>query len=236
MYYFLFDDHNTRNKAIMSENEYDREICDNCGGIRVSYKGNFKFKIQGKLCDYYSASGTFVISEDFLNVLKEHGYTGFEVADTKPYFGTVTRIGEPVTTKKYYRLIVTGRCGLMCDMKGDPAPICRKCRRKIGMSGFDTTGVSFVPEAYDGSDIFAFEDLSNIPIVSEEIKKVLKKSKLTNLRFVPLEEHEYHFDTIRKESALRALSKGRYYDELIEAWLKYGVVTKEELAEYGVNI
>ena len=236
MYYFLYDNHNSRNKAILGANEYDREICDNCGSIRVSYKGKFKFKIKGELYDYYSASGTFVISEDFLNILKENGYTGYEVVDTEPYFGTAICIGETITVKKYYRLIVTGRCGLMCDMDGEPAPICRKCRCRIGLSGFDTNGVSFVPDAYDGSDIFAFDNMSNIPIVSEAIMKVLKNSNLTNLRFEPLEEHGHHFDTIDKETALDILSEGGYFDELIEAWLKYGVITKEELAEYGVNI
>lgn len=235
MYYFMYDDHNSKNKAILGQNEYERDICENCGAIHVKYKGVFNFRIMGKLYDYYSASGTFVISETFLNVLKENGFTGYEVGETAPRFGTATSEGEPITIKKYYRLKVTGRCGFVCDMNGDPAPICRKCRSRIDLSGFVTKGFSFVPDAYDGSDIFAFEDMSNIPIVSEEIMKVLKKSKLTNLRFEPLEDQEYYYDKMSKEKALRYLAEGKYFDERIEAWLKYGIITREELAEYGIN-
>ena len=31
MYYFLSNNYDSKNKAILSENEYDRDICDNCG-------------------------------------------------------------------------------------------------------------------------------------------------------------------------------------------------------------
>ena len=109
-------------------------------------------------------------------------------------------------------------------------PYCKKCHRKIGSTGLVTTGASFAISEYDGSDIFAFENLSNIPIVSEEIKDALLKSKLTNLRFVALNEWEYS-DQILKRSVLRRLEKGSIFPELIEAWLKYGVLTEQELNE-----
>ena len=35
MYYFLYDDHNSRNEAIYNENETKKEICENCGGIQM---------------------------------------------------------------------------------------------------------------------------------------------------------------------------------------------------------
>ena len=229
MYYFLYDNHDPKNMAILSENEYDRDICDNCGGIHITYKGNFNFKIMGKLLDFYIASATPVISERFLNVLRENGYMGFEATETTPRYGTVTTVGDPIK-EKYYRLTVTGRCGLLKKLDGELFPYCRKCHRKIGSTGLVTTGVTFAESEHDGSDIFAFENLSNIPIVSEEVKDVLIKSKLTNLRFVPLTEYIYDAK-ITKEHAIRRIKKGVAYPELIEAWLKYGVLTEQELNE-----
>ena len=65
MYYFLYHIYDPKNKSILSENEYDRDVCDNCGAIHVTYKGIFNFKIMGKLLDYYMVSGIPVISENF---------------------------------------------------------------------------------------------------------------------------------------------------------------------------
>jgi len=229
MYYFLLDNHNSRNQAIDCPNDYDREICDNCGAIHIRYKGIFKFRIMGKLYDYYTYIGMPVISEKFLNVLRENEFTGYEVSETAPRRGTVTKIGDPIN-EKYYSLTVTGRCGLLRKLDGELFPYCRKCHRKIASTGLVTTGVTFAESEYDGSDIFAFENLSNIPIVSEEIKDVLLKSKLTNLRFVALNEWEYS-DRILERSVRRRLEKGSIFPELIEAWLKYGVLTQQELNE-----
>ncbi|ADU22347.1 Imm43 family immunity protein [Ruminococcus albus] len=229
MYYFLCDNHNSRNQAIDCANDYDREICDNCGAIHIRYKGIFKFKIMGKLYDYYTYIGMPVISEKFLNILRENGFTGYEVSETAPRRGTVTKIGDPIK-EKYYSLTVTGRCGPICDMNGEPFPYCKKCKYKMDSIGLIATGVSFAPDAYDGSDLFAFDSLYNIPIVSEQVKNVLVKSKLTNLRFVPLTEYIYDAK-ITKEHAIRRIKKGVAYPELIEAWLKYGVLTEQELNE-----
>ena len=190
MYYFMHDNSNSKNKAILSHNEYDRDVCDNCGAIRVKYKGIFNFRIMGKHYDYYMVSGTPVISERFLNVLRENGFTGFEVSETEPRYGNVTMEGDLIK-EKYYLLKVTGRCGPVCDMSGEPLPYCRKCNRMIGCTGLITTGFTFNTNKYDGSDIFAFDNLSHIPIVSERIKDVLIKSKLKNLRFVPLTDYSY---------------------------------------------
>lgn len=229
MYYFLFDNHNLRNQAIDCANDYDREICDNCGAIHIRYKGIFKFKIMGKLYDYYTYIGMPVISEKFLNVLKENEFTGYEVSETAPRRGTVTKIGDLIK-EKYYSLTVTGRCGMVCDMNGEPLPHCRKCGRRFPFTGLVANGVSFDPDSYDGSNIFVFENMSNIPIVSEKVKDVLIKSKLTNLRFVPLTE--YIFDEkMTKEKAIKRINKGVAFPELIEAWLKYGVLTEQELNE-----
>lgn len=229
MYYFLCDNHNSRNQAIDCANDYDREICDNCGAIHIRYKGIFKFKIMGKLYDYYTYIGMPVISEKFLNVLWENGYTGFEVSETAPLRGTVTKIGDPIK-EKYYSLTVTGRCGLVCDMNGEPFPHCRKCGCRFPFTGLVANGVSFDPDCHDESNIFVFENMSNIPIVSGKVKDVLIKSKLTNLRFVPLTE--YIFDEkMTKEKAIKIINKGVAFPELFEAWLKYGVLTEQELNE-----
>lgn len=229
MYYFIDDKSNSKNQAILRHNEYDRDICENCGAIKVIYKGLFNFKIMGKLLDYYFVSSTPVISERFLNVLREYGFTGYDVSETTPYHGTVKMVGDPIK-EKYYRLKVTGRCGLMCDMSGEPFPYCRKCRYKVDSIGLVANGVSFNQDEYDGSDLFAFENMNNIPIVSEAVKDILIKSKLTNISFVPLTDFVYD-EPITKETAIKWINEGETCDELIEAWLKYGVLTEQELNE-----
>ena len=229
MYYFMFDNHNSKNQAIDSHNDYDREICDNCGGIYITYKGIYNFRIMGKLYDYYLNGESSVISEKFLNILKKNGFTGYEISGTTPYHGNVTMEGDPIK-EKYYLFKVTGRCGLVCDMNGEPLPHCKKCGRRFPFTGLVTTGVSFDTDSYDGSDLFAFENMSNIPIVSEGVKNVLSKSKLSNLRFEPINERIINC-AIKRERALKRIEEGMACNELIEAWLKYGVLTEQELNE-----
>ena len=229
MYYFLYHNYDSKNKAILSKNEYERDVCDNCGAIHITYKGKFNFRIMGKLLNYYLVSGTPVISERFLNVLMENRFTGFEVSETAPRYGNVTMEGDLIK-EKYYLLKVTGRCGPVCDMNGEPLPHCRKCGGRFPFCGYISNGVSFDSASYDESDIFSFENMSNIPIVSEDVKDILIKSKLTNLNFEPLNEMVLNYRT-RKETAFKSLQKGTACDELIEAWLKYGVLTEQELNE-----
>ena len=124
MIYLLLRDYDPKNKAILGHNDYESHVCENCGAVHVNYKGVFQFKIMGKLLDYYSASGTPVISQRFLDVLRENGFTGYEVSETAPNYGTATMIGDSIK-EKYYQLKVTGKCGLMCDQSGEPLPYCK---------------------------------------------------------------------------------------------------------------
>ena len=124
MFYLLLRDYDPKNKVILGHNDYESHVCENCGAVHVNYKGVFQFKIMGKLLDYYSASGTPVISQRFLDVLRENGFTGYEVSETAPNYGTATMIGDSIK-EKYYQLKVTGKCGLMCDQSGEPLPYCK---------------------------------------------------------------------------------------------------------------
>lgn len=229
MYYLLFDNYSPKNTAILSENKYERDVCENCGSIHITYKDIFNFRIMGKHYDYYLVSGTPVISEKFSNVLRENEFTGYEVSDTAPRRGTITKIGEPIK-EKYYRLTVMGRCGPICDVNGEPFPYCKKCKYKVDSIGIVANGISFDPDAYDGSDLFGFDSWNNIPIVTEEVKDVLIKSKITNIKFVPLTEYIYD-EKMTKEKSIKWINKGMVFPELIEAWLKYGVLTEQELNE-----
>ncbi len=56
MYYFLKDNHNSRNQAILSSNDYERKVCENCHSIHVTIKGIYNFRIMGKLYDYYQVA------------------------------------------------------------------------------------------------------------------------------------------------------------------------------------
>lgn len=231
MYYFLYDNHNLKREAILTynSNSYDRTKCDNCNAISAPWNEPIRFDIKGVLCDYYLFDNIIIISEKFLNLLSMEKYTGYLTRNCIPRRWNSKNCNDSIE-KKYFELIVTGSCGLMCDNSGEPVPYCRKCHRKLCNTGLISNGVSFNPNSYDGSDIFAFDSLSNIPIVSEEVKYVLIKSKLTNLRFVPLSDFVYN-EPMTKEKAIKRINKGVAYPELIEAWLKYGVLTEQELNE-----
>ena len=229
MYYFMFDNYSSRNQAIANINEYEKKVCEDCGAIFTSLKGIYQFRVMGSLRDYYLVSGTPVISERFLNVLLENCYTGYEISETKTFKGTVTKIGDPLK-EKYYRLKVTGRCGLLRNVNNEELPHCKKCGARFLQTGLLTEGISFDDTQYDGCDIFAFNNMSNIPIVSEKIRDLIIEKKFTNINFIHLNEKVFD-DRISQNLVNKWLAEGKASNELIEAWLKYGVLTEQELNE-----
>lgn len=58
--------------------------------------------------------------------------------------------------------------------------------RKPAIMNMD--GLYFDDSQWDGSDLFTVDDFPCIPLVTERVVKVMKKAKVTNCRYIPLEK------------------------------------------------
>jgi hypothetical protein len=172
-----------------------------------------------------------MVSERFYTFLKERGLTGFRFrnAVVQKWNNSVKKAEE----LKYYEMVVTGRCGLLRNLSGAALPHCKKCGQRLAHTGICTNGVSFAPESYDGSDIFVFDNLPNIPIVSEKLRDDIISQGFTNIRFVPLDEAVFD-DTVPIHLIQRWLNEGRARKELIEAWLENGIITEDMIPDKTV--
>ena len=193
------------------------------------------FRIEGEPCDYYFVSTTVMVSERFYTFLKERGLTGFRfrnavVQEWSPFRCKSEKKPEDL---KYYELVVTGRCGLLRNLSGAELPHCKKCGRRFSHTGICTNGVCFAPESYDGSDIFTFDNLPNIPIVSEKLRDDIINQGFTNIKFVPLNEKVFD-DTVPIHLIQRWLNEGRANKDLIEVWLENGIITADMIPDKTV--
>ena len=129
-------------------------------------------------------------------------------------------------------MVVIGRCGLLRNLSGAVLPHCKKCGCRLTHTGLYTNGVSLDPTFYDGSDIFTFDNLPNIPIVSEKLRDAIISQGFTNIRFIPLNEKVFD-DTVPIHLHLiqRWLNEGRARKDLIEAWLENGIITEDMIPD-----
>ncbi len=189
MYYVLSTAY-TRRKGQLSytDNRYTVESCEVCNGNFVNYSEPINFEIKGKICDFYSFDNINIISQKFLEVLKESRITGYEIRSAECL--NLNSVAEkPV---KYYEMIITGRCGLICNMDFELLPHCSVCGRRLQCDDI-THGVMFDDDNWDKSDIFAFNNISSLPIVTEELKNLLIKAKLVNLKFTELSNYDVFY-------------------------------------------
>lgn len=191
MYYFIYTQYSNRRSVYMPVgiNQATIKICEHCGGRFVEHSAPIQFEIKGEPCDYYLYSNQLFISQRCLDALQALRLTGYTVRPAKVIAWDKAQPDTDLNKLVYYQLIVTGRCGSIRDMQSQYLPKCEVCGRKFVLSN-RITGVMFEEADYDGSDIFAFQNLYNFPIVSEVVKKKLRKLKLSNMKFVPLDEME----------------------------------------------
>ena len=136
----------------------------------------------GEPLDYYCFTEECYSSKRFLHFLRAHHFTGYRTIPAN----VTSAVGK--TTFHYERLIITGRCGLLCDSDGKIIPHCPVCKVRTYESLKTWHGVSFRAEAHDGSDFVQFEKLNdwNMPIVHEALMRQLLSEGLTNLYFEAL--------------------------------------------------
>lgn len=189
MYYFIMNKYFGRKEIFFPPdvNKWKSDYCEHCGGNHLSSNEPIKFEIKGDPCDFYMYCGFLLVSQKFLDLLKEWNLTGYTVKKATVIGWDKAQTESDFKDFVYYELIITGRCGFMMDLQSNILPKCDFCGRNLPME--DTViGLSFNNQKYDKSDIFAFDNLTNIPIVDENLKKKLSKAKLTNLSFIKLSE------------------------------------------------
>ncbi len=191
MYYFIKTQYSGKRGVYMPVgiNHATTKVCEHCSGRFVEYSAPIQFEIKGEPCDYYLHDGLLFISQRCLDALQELNLTGYSVRPAKVTAWNKALPETDLSKLVYYQLVVTGRCGSIRDMQAQYLPKCEVCGRKFVLKQ-RITGVMFEEADYDGSDIFAFHNLYNIPIISEDVKKKLRKLKLSNMKFVPLNETE----------------------------------------------
>lgn len=123
-----------------------------------------------------------LVSERFLDVLREHGFTGWTTFPIRVFLDRGSEL------EGYHGFAVTGRCGPIDDSLSEevilppPAP---GGRARAGLRG-----LCFPPESWDGSDIFTSEAGGAAIFVVERVKQALEEAGVTNVAFERLSEIE----------------------------------------------
>jgi hypothetical protein len=124
-----------------------------------------------------------VISERALSVLRAANITGFEVKPVKLVVPTKARFRH-LNMPELWELVVTGSGGpAHSDSRIELADACAACGyRRYAHHG---DGIVVDEANWDGSDIFVVKEYTKYVLVTERTKEVIKRNKLTNVRFVP---------------------------------------------------
>lgn len=163
-------------------NRHSCKKCPVCGEYLYTLCNPASLKLFGEPMDYYCFTEECYISERFLNFLRAHHFTGYQTVPAN-----VTS-ADGKTTFRYERLMITGRCGLLCDTNEKIIPHCPACKVRTYESLKTWHGVSFKPEAHDGCDFVQFDNFSdwNMPIVHRSLMQQILDEGFTNLHFEPL--------------------------------------------------
>jgi hypothetical protein len=122
-----------------------------------------------------------LVSERFLDVLREHGFTGWTTFPVRVFLHDGSEL------KGYSGFAVTGRAGPIDDSLSEEVilpPLVPSGRARPGLRG-----ACFAPESWDGSDFFACGDSSAIT-VTETVRQALEAARLSNVAFKRLSEIE----------------------------------------------
>ena len=80
MHYFVWYKYSNR-EGVFDYKRDSKELlstCDECGLRSFKYAEPIILNIVGEPCDFYMVDGHNIVSEKFLEVLRESGFTGFE--------------------------------------------------------------------------------------------------------------------------------------------------------------
>ncbi len=152
----------------------------------ISFPVVFKHEYGRKLCDIIDTGWVdlFLISDKLRDLLTEHNLSGWQTFPVKIYDEKDNEISG------YHGFSVFGRSGMIdyskCTVREErPTP--------TDWAFKYYKGATINPEEWDGSDFFHPRDSYHI-LTTEKVYKVLKKSKLSNVRFRKLENLEIECD------------------------------------------
>ena len=186
MYYFIEPKYFGKREIYITPNEniWTPNICTMCGGNNVITSVPASIEIKGIPCDFYENSGKLFISSKCLEAFRTLELTGYSVLPAQAKSENSVLFSKNL---EYYELIIQGKCGYAKDLHHNILPKCDLCGRKFPLKE-SIAGLCFDNADYDGSSIFAFNNLTNLPIVDDVIKKQLIKFKLSNFKFTAISE------------------------------------------------
>ncbi len=139
----------------------------------------------------------FLISDKMKTILEDNKITGWKIFPIRVYDKGENEV------EGYHGLSITGRCGPVNYNKSE---VIIKSLIEGGEKSRYYKGFYAGLDDWDGSDIFLSRGLFSI-IVTQRVREIVKKEKLTNARFENLSEVEtweinvkYHKESISKNS------------------------------------
>ena len=185
MSFYFFDCKSSDCYAYIYSVTVKRTHLECCDSNKRQYIPPLNFVLEGKrLGDTAFMTGYFAVSRRVKDIFDSNGIAGCEFI---PMNCTEwrERNGTPKDKSEveYYFMQVKSVCGKALDIHGEECPHCEVCG-SLGFIPIDFEGFSFDESKWDGSDIFTFKNKDNTPIITERLKKILAKEKLTNTEFV----------------------------------------------------
>ena len=161
--------------------KYERHPCGVCEANHIIELENIRVEIHGKKpADYYWVPGHHIISPAFQQLLEENKVSGYHLQDIQLVDS------EGFSQEGLKELVVTGRSGYLKDINGKYYKRCSQCGA-IDYDFRDGTVGTLIDE-WDGSDMFYSENLPGFLFVTEDLMNLIKKNKVTNAFFEPVEE------------------------------------------------
>lgn len=174
-----YSNHYARAKGRIGK--YERHPCEVCEANHIIELENTRVEIHGKKpADYYWVPGRHIISPKFQLLLKDNKVSGYRLQDIQLVDS------EDFSQEGLKEMIVTGRSGYLKDINGNYYKRCPKCGA-IDYDCRDGTIGTLIDE-WDGSDMFYSENLPGFLFVTDDLMKLIKKNKITNAFFEPVEE------------------------------------------------
>ena len=187
MSFYLFDCKASERWAYIGSVSAPDRTLECCGDIESDFTSPFDYVLEGKdLGDTAFMTGYFAVSRRIKDIFEKNEIANCEFIPMNCTEWHDTN-GKPKdkTEAEYYYLLVKSTCGLALDIRGEVCPHCPVCKN-LEYIAPDFEGFAFDEAKWDGSDIFVFENKDNVPIITEKLKKILAKEKLTNVEFVKI--------------------------------------------------
>jgi hypothetical protein len=146
------------------------------------FKGTLHVNIikGGKPCDFLGNNAILhIASERVLNLLEEHGLTGYDTYD-------VEVSGGKVELPKYYGLVAVGRGGHILMKESGVEYGTRRADGTRAIMGMKR--LVFDENQWDGSHFFYLDESPGGIIVTQRVADLFKKHRVRNCVLTPLEE------------------------------------------------